>query len=117
MRVTNKKIDIPIFNTSCNIIVCKKLKYANKKLKLKIKEDLSFYDGLFLRNSKGKNFIVLESTVNINQITHEVNHYINEVFQHINYRVNPENDEIQSYFLGWMCEEVQKVLIKHNKLN
>lgn len=57
--------------------------------------------------------MALRSTVDLEALVHECNHVKNRVFSRMGYDVDPENDEMESYFLGWFAQKVLDSLNEH----
>jgi thiaminase len=48
--------------------------------------------------------------VNHGVIAHESKHIVNLIFKEINYLIDMDNDEVECYLLGWVVNEINKVI-------
>lgn len=109
--VTNKKIQVPIYNFTIYVTIFDKWEEVSKWYPLK-KEDER--EGFLLINdsnsTKLKLFVNSECTT---CITHEIIHIKNIIFDIINHTSNRYNDEPEAYLVQYLQEKIMEVYNKH----
>jgi len=102
-----KKIHIPIIPFSFELIVYDK----DEEIKETFGVDMiDCYAGVF--EFKNKTKLAIKSSCDVGIIVHECNHIANKAFYWIGYNPCTENDEMQSYFIQYIFEQVNKFFIK-----
>lgn len=60
--------------------------------------------------------VALDTTCwDVDTVAHEAVHIVNRTFKHAGYKNNPDNDEHQAYFTGWIVGEIFKAYQDFNK--
>lgn len=112
------EFEIVPFDFKCCVYYGKDIRGAIEKFNLdkKTEEDLSdFYTAravFFPTNGYEYNIIISESGNTPGTIAHECNHMLNSIFETIGYIPTLDNDEMQSYFLGWFVDTVHDFINK-----
>ena len=102
-----RKLNV-IADNNWNEIMMKKDKGVSQK-------DYSDWIGGFF-NRKGEWYICLQEKPMLNEVVHEVVHFVNELFLFIGYQPKLDNDEIQAYFIGYFSEEIYKKIYNIKKI-
>ena len=106
--ITKKNINIHIFRLKLRIVVVDDIEEA-----LEIDSNISTgADSLVIDHNNGTATIVIASN-DMSVIAHECLHVKNAVWNRIGYSPNLVNDEVDAYLLGYIMEEVLKVVEKH----
>jgi hypothetical protein len=107
-------LDVPYFGKKLLVI-------ADDKWKSKIQkygewgELDDWYGGFF--HTKDKEYIIaFDKHPTLNTVTHEVNHFVNQLFIDIGHIPYPDNDEIETYVLSHFVEEVYKKVYNIRKI-
>lgn len=72
--------------------------------------------GGFFTSLDGDWFICLTENPGIGTITHEVVHFVNEIYAFIGYNPDVRNDEMQAYMISYFTEEIFKKIYNNNKM-
>lgn len=111
--VTQKKINIPIFNYKLTIIVSDSWEEAKSRLPIQdINLEGSRAVTISNRNIGGSVVAVLSGCQS--SIVHEAVHVKNNVWEYIGYRPQADNDEIDAYLVTYIYEKIMEVYSKHN---
>lgn len=106
-----KKINIPLYGGKLIIHQSNNFKKLEKKYNL---TDTSGCDALAFqlnkKNGCGRFFMLFEKNITPSIIAHECNHIVNLIFKHCYVDLDLENDEAQSYLLGWLVKQCHKFL-------
>lgn len=106
--ITKKDINIPIFRLKLKIVVVDDIEEA-----LKINPNINTEaDSCVIDYNNGKATIIIASN-DMSVIAHECLHVKNAIWNRIGYSPNLVNDGVDAYLLGYIMEEVLKVVEKH----
>lgn len=110
--VTQKKINIPIFDYKLTIIITDTWEEAESKLPVQDVE---------LENSKAVTFsnkllgsIVAVLSSSPASIVHEAVHIKNNVWEYIGYKPQADNDEVDAYLVTYIYEKIMDVFRRHH---
>ena len=107
--ITKKNINIPIFRLKLKIVVVDDIEEA-----LEIDTNINTEaDPLVIDHNNGTATVVIASN-DMSVISHECLHVKNAVWNRIGYSPNPVNDEVDAYLVGYLFDQVSKVVAKHN---
>lgn len=114
-----KRIKIPIYFGLLEIVVCTNLKEAL----IKNKEPLNGFNPenyeAFVWDDLSSGIAVykiyIKPTASHKTVAHESIHIVNLLFNNIGAKPYLNNDEPQAYLLGWVVEQIHKVLDNHSK--
>jgi hypothetical protein len=110
-----EEIQIPIYRGRLVMILTDDLTELNKEYNLNFTN--SFGGGVFnITDEEGytKFFVAFDNDWDNSLIAHEAVHLVNDIFKHKCIKLDPDNDEAQAYFTGWIFEKCEEFLIKHN---
>lgn len=101
-----RKINIPIFDLTLNIIVTDSIEeYANKhNIEFSITEAQAI---AFIHNNQ---FNVLFISTEIDIIVHEAIHIKNMIFNHTHMKLDTGNDEFEAYLTGWLVKQIHGII-------
>lgn len=111
-----KKYKTPLFRTGFTVILYEKETEIYGYLKgFEHDRNLNEYDGCVFSH---KDHLYL--TLNISRkgfptpgiIAHEAKHLVNFIFNDVGVELNIFNDETEAYLLGWIVDEIHKLLNK-----
>lgn len=112
-----KRITLPIFGVKIVAIFYNDIhKFQHKYKKYLGDYVIENYDGLcFVDTAKQNFYIALDTSKNHPSpglIAHECKHLINFIYVHIGQKLDPVNDELECYFLGYLVDKINKLLNK-----
>lgn len=107
--ITRKKIKIPIFNYSLEIIIFDKWFELEPYIPRNIFEESSL--GVTINLDMGS--IVCIDSKRPSTIVHEAGHLTNSVWRYIGYIPDRDNDEVSQYLLTYIYERINEVFRKH----
>jgi hypothetical protein len=114
--MTIKTIKIPIYPAQLVVIVCDTVNEGAEYLKIGFSdEDINHWAAFTAKRTyKGmRQFaVVLTPETSLAMIVHEVIHLKNMVLDFIGQRIDPDNDEAESYLSQWLFNETHKVYDK-----
>lgn len=126
-----KIIKVPLYPCRFGVIVSNGYKGVNKFLKSQgMSENIDFvdYDAVTITHGVtiGKNgrrlrcvYIVLNTRdrgFTHGVVAHEIRHATNAILQHIEQRLDPNNDEAEAYLAGWIADFVYSVIDMGNNI-
>lgn len=111
--ITQRKINIPIFNYKLTIIISDTWEEAKNRFPV---QDIN------LENSRAVTFSNKEfggAVVSVlsdcqSSIVHEAVHIKNSIWEYIGYRPQADNDEIDAYLVTYIYEKIMEVFNKHH---
>lgn len=114
-KISTHYIRLNIFCAGLWLIIAPDFEKANRKLKITSDklEDLAGYT--FSKFIDGWAVIMIKPESEINTIVHECHHFANALYMKVGYNPILQNDELEAYILGWLCEKVEKKVKKHRK--
>lgn len=106
--VTQKKINIPIFNYKLTIVIFDK--WA---------EIEHLFDGgpeprAIIKTQYGASLVAVNAKRG-NSIIHEAEHVKNAIWGFIGYRPQEDNDEVDAYLITYIYDKIADVFYKHDK--
>ena len=114
-------IKVPIYDREIEVIIYDKQEEAEKFLGERgIEFKIGHYSGAALMNNETQEqVLMLDSTIegfpDRGIIAHEAKHLVNDLFVCINYKLDMHNDEPEAYLLGYLVNEIHKIIDKHCK--
>lgn len=99
-------IKIPIIPYQVTVFVFDNEKSAKEEFPHK---DLDRTSCLVFEEDGLDNLLIIKEKATAGTIVHECNHILNRAFDWIGQELDKNNDELQSYFLQYIFEEVMKV--------
>ena len=125
MKVKNKikasvhLLKFPVFGVYLKVIICDNLYKVGNKLNLIEGVEKDFVKDCDALTSgwieKGYGFIMIKPDCGIEAISHEANHFVNILFNHIGQHLDIDNDEVKCYHLGYTSKKIKKYIKKHKK--
>ena len=101
-----RKLNIPIFDLTLNIIVTDSIKdYADKH-----NIEFTTNDAEAITYTLRNEFNVLFVSTELDVIVHEVVHIKNIVFDHVHIKLDTGNDEFEAYFTGWLVKQIHGII-------
>lgn len=103
-------LKVPIFNSSIRLYKASKKK-MDKIVKRYDLDSVKGYDAFVFKagdEHKYEFVAVFRKGLNSSIIVHEANHLKNHLFIRIGQDLDAYNDEIESYLLDWLYEEIKK---------
>lgn len=107
--ITEKVITVPIYKYIVKILVCDTIIEAKDKYD-HIPDDCN---GAEIDYGDKSMIVVTPDSTSV--IVHECHHLKSAIFKRIGHITTPENDEVDSYLIEYLFEEVMKVVRKHLK--
>lgn len=107
--ITEKIIIVPIYKYKVKILVCDTIIEAKEKYD-HIPDDCNGTEIDY-----GDRSMIVVTPDSIPVIVHECHHLKSAVFKRIGHITTPENDEVDSYLIEYLFEEVMKVVNNHLK--
>lgn len=121
-KIYKKCKSLPIYFGYLEIIVAKSLANAVKQCPeygITQEEDWDTFGGFAMcrRKKSGSKVygIFLGPKCSVRGISHEANHIKNYIFKEIGYRPDLDNDEAESYLMGYITGEISDFYNKHKK--
>lgn len=111
--VTQKKINIPIFDYKLTIVITDtweevESKLPNQDVDLDSTRAITFSNKLI-----GASFVAVRSDCH-SSIVHEAVHIKNNLWDYIGYSPQADNDEIDAYLVTYIYEKIMDVFRKHH---
>lgn len=108
-----KKVKIPLYYGKFEITITKDLYKANKKFKINIDEEKSFFDkaAITFRSKDKRDVGILLQKANVNQsdvIAHEAVHLASYVFKGRSIEHDMYNEESYAYLVGWFTKQISE---------
>lgn len=107
--VTKRTILIPIYKVWLKIVVTDDIKEWIENPGDHVNAKMYEYEDL------GCAEIVISKDTSPGDIAHECGHVKNMIFRRMRHIPDLENDEPEQYLLGYLVDEVYKVIVKHKK--
>lgn len=108
--ITEKTIHIPVWDFRVEICVFDTIEEAQKKYPEFMTDSLLACTVEYLHNPKCKLII---PSYNYSDVVHELEHVKNLVWKYKGYKPQEDNDEPDAYLMGWLFEQVDKIIRKH----
>lgn len=114
--ITQRKINIPIFNYSLVIIITDSWEEAKDRLP---RQDVDFSNtrAVTFDNKNAPVSVVAVMSACQSSVVHESVHIKNNIWSYIGYHPQADNDEIDAYLITYIYEKIMDVFNKHSKLN
>ena len=113
--LTQKKINIPIFDYKLTIIISDSWEEAESKLPVQDVDLESSRAVTFSNKSIGGSVVAVLSGCQ-SRIVHEAVHIKNNIWEYIGYRPQADNDEIDAYLVTYIYEKIMDVYRRHHSL-
>lgn len=106
--VTQKKINIPIFNYKLTIVIFDKWEEVEH-----------LFDGgpepkAIVKSQHGASLVAVNSKSG-SSIVHEAEHIKNNIWGFIGYKPQRDNDEVDAYLITYIYNKIVDVFYKHDK--
>jgi len=112
-KVKQVKLNIPIYDRTLIIIVTDNIEKSVLKCCPDDAEVTDYMlDGTLVHDEKGTMILIIPPDANINSICHEAFHIAIEVLGDAGLELTDSSDEAYAYLIGWLAEEIEKILIK-----
>lgn len=107
--ITKKTIKVPIYNYKITIVVADNIEDTYTTYPDVIKDA----DGCVLEATGQAILIVTPKSPSV--WVHECTHLKNCIWEYIDYKPQTDNDEVDAYLMGYLFDEILKVIDKHKK--
>lgn len=111
--ITQKKINIPIFDYKLAIIIADTLEEARSKFPNQDIDLRSTKAVTFSNKSFGSAYVAIRSD-SPSSIIHESVHIKNSIWDYIGYQPQADNDEVDAYLVTYIYEKIMEVFKKHH---
>ncbi|MDE5976933.1 MAG: hypothetical protein K2G70_00490 [Turicibacter sp.] len=108
--ITEKNIQIPIWDFKVEVCIFDSLEEAQSKYPKFMTDGLLACTVEYLDCSKCK--LIIPSN-RYSDVVHELEHVKNLVWKAKGYKPHEDNDEPDAYLIGWLFEQVDKLIRKH----
>lgn len=107
--VTQKKINIPIFDYKLTIVIFDKWEEVEHL------SDGGPESGAITKSQYGASLVAVDSKRG-SSIVHEAEHIKNNIWDFIGYRPQRDNDEVDAYLITYIYNKIVDVFYKHDKV-
>lgn len=111
--ITKKIIKVPIFEFKLRVVVFDDTKEAIEWCPEWFKEG---YSALTLEHIDCSKATIIIPSKYYGSTVHELEHVKNLIFKAKGIKPDINNDEVDAYLIGWLYEQVDKIVKRHNNL-
>lgn len=123
MKMTVKKVKVPLYGGLLWVVVCRNVSAAIDRIEDMIDDsvhmtDKNYSNFTFAANdNKGRYRIILfiKPTTTMGELAHECKHIVNLIFSNKGAKLSLVNDEPECYFLEKIVDMAHRAIVDYNK--